>query len=870
MRRFSILSALVAAFALILAHAASAATITVNTTTDETSTDGKVSLREAIQSINAGANVNGDVAAVGAYGSNDTIVLPPSAIHFAVSTGELSITKSVVIQGAGPASSVVDPAGMSRAFHITSGVGNSGTVTFQNLAITGGHVTTGPGGGGVLTDIGSGFLQLLNLSVTGNSVNVPAGGSQGGGGVYTRGNVLTVTNSTFNSNTVTSAATTSGNDGGGAIYDNNSDIHISNSTLSANTATINGNGGSSGANGGGAIYSGGGGLFASGDTFTGNAVTVTNTSSGVNGGGAIYGDSTSGSNMGISLTSSVVGGAGPAGNTATLGTSGTPLTGSNDGGGGIFNNSGNILITASTVSGNTTTVFAGGVCCNGGGGLYQDSGDTTFTSAVVSGNTASVSASSGQDGGGGFYNNSGNSLSIATSFTGNSTTLSAAGNADGGGGYYQDTGIDTLTSSTVSGNSVHFAAAPTSSGGGGIFEDNSGSFLTNSTISDNSTDVPAGTNPGGGGIYLDNNGTNVFASVTIAGNSTSHAPGGGVLNFGATLRSTDTIIAQNSAFTGGANCGSAGTSVFNSLGYNLEDAANTCHFTAAGDIVTLGATVGLGPLQNNGGPTATRALLAGSPAIEGGNPSGCVDAFFVALPADQRGLMRPDRCDIGAYEFAAPINTSLPVISGLSAPGQTLACSAGTWSGSPILSFAFQWNRDAKPIAGANGSTYPVAAGDAGHQLTCTVTTTNTDGSASATSAAQPVLTPASAVACLNPAKPAVDLLAGPLRVGVRSHTFNVTLRNRNACLIVGNARLKFGTNALPGVAFWMSANSNKTLSLLANKALLRKLNANRLHRVNGTMELTLLDASGHKAAVNRSYRIQAGKTTKRRARRHR
>jgi hypothetical protein len=52
----------------------------------------------------------------------------------------------------------------------------------------------------------------------------------------------------------------------------------------------------------------------------------------------------------------------------------------------------------------------------------------------------------------------------------------------------------------------------------------------------------------------------------------------------------------------------------------------------------------LGPLADNGGPTKTMALLAGSPAIGGG--AGCPST-------DQRGEPRKGACDIGAYQHGA-------------------------------------------------------------------------------------------------------------------------------------------------------------------------------------------------------------------------
>jgi hypothetical protein len=42
----------------------------------------------------------------------------------------------------------------------------------------------------------------------------------------------------------------------------------------------------------------------------------------------------------------------------------------------------------------------------------------------------------------------------------------------------------------------------------------------------------------------------------------------------------------------------------------------------------------IGPLADNGGPTLTHALLAGSPAIDAGDDLAC-------LATDQRGIARP-------------------------------------------------------------------------------------------------------------------------------------------------------------------------------------------------------------------------------------
>ncbi|HEV3284201.1 MAG TPA: hypothetical protein VG010_08345 [Solirubrobacteraceae bacterium] len=83
---------------------------------------------------------------------------------------------------------------------------------------------------------------------------------------------------------------------------------------------------------------------------------------------------------------------------------------------------------------------------------------------------------------------------------------------------------------------------------------------------------------------------------------------------------------------------------------------------------------------------------------------------------------------------SAPRNSSLPVASGAPAPGQTLSCANGSWTGYPPPMFTYQWLRDGTPISGASTSAYVVQSADEGYNLACQVTASNSAGSESATS----------------------------------------------------------------------------------------------------------------------------------------
>ena len=169
----------------------------------------------------------------------------------------------------------------------------------------------------------------------------------------------------------------------------------------------------------------------------------------------------------------------------------------------------------------------------------------------------------------------------------------------------------------------------------------------------------------GGG--LSNGGTLTLTNSTVSGNTVSctasggtnscGASGGGIFHDdeGAPPSLTATIVANQLA---GGDCDTGGDTI-TSNGFNL-DSDGSCGLSGAGDQSVVDPL--LGPLQNNGGPTQTHALLTGSPAIDAVT-SGCPP------PAtDQRGVTRPQgtACDIGAYELEteiAPIPAGIPTLS---------------------------------------------------------------------------------------------------------------------------------------------------------------------------------------------------------------
>ena len=71
-----------------------------------------------------------------------------------------------------------------------------------------------------------------------------------------------------------------------------------------------------------------------------------------------------------------------------------------------------------------------------------------------------------------------------------------------------------------------------------------------------------------------------------------------------------------------------------------------------------------------------------------------------------------DDTAIGVVIATAPVNTVLPDISGVLEVGETLTASTGTWTGTPPITYAYQWKRNGVDISGATSATYVAQAAD--------------------------------------------------------------------------------------------------------------------------------------------------------------
>lgn len=397
---------------------------------------------------------------------------------------------------------------------------------------------------------------------------------------------------------------------------------------------------------------------------------------------------------------SITGGRAPAGSAGANGAAGIGCAAGGAGadgldagtpgsGGGIFT-SGTLVLNTVAVTGNTAGAGGAGgrgagTSCNGGdgglggsgGGVYNH-GRLSLVDSTIAGNRAgagggggsgdanplgapSAGGSGGPGGSGGGIDNHGTLSVTASTISRNSAGAGGIGGIGGtgagplgadsrgglgasGGGIFSGAGLLTVIDSTLYGNIAGAGGAGgrltgtggTGGNGGGIAVAAGPSRLRNATV--------AGNGVGTGGVSGSTVGTPGTAGV------------GGGLFVHSTLSAHDmqlqnTIVASSL----GANCaGSTGSAIAND-GRDLSYGDKTCPGRHGNPK--------LAALKDNGGPTATIAIGAGSAAID------AIPARHGGCPAaDQRGVRRSQgrACDIGAYEFAIPRITMIAPFQGAS------------------------------------------------------------------------------------------------------------------------------------------------------------------------------------------------------------
>jgi hypothetical protein len=312
----------------------------------------------------------------------------------------------------------------------------------------------------------------------------------------------------------------------------------------------------------------------------------------------------------------------------------------NGAGGGIALNTFGGQLSGTTVLGNTAGLLGGGI-------WMQNTDVSLITRSLIMGNSVAQTAVTGAPPAGG-------GIEVDTDPHFGATTVQVTYSAiqgntalgPGGGIFFQATGTLALDSSLVALNTAE-SGAGISTGPGPSRAAVGTLQLTNTTVSGNAAER-------GGGIER-STGNTLFRAVTMANNAASR--GSGILFIGARpvysiasgLIMANLPAAQNCALSTGNGAFPAADSL-SVPDANIET-GSSCHLRSS-DMSDTNPL--LAPLANNGGPTQTRALLPGSPAVDKYTGAEC--------PAlDQRAYKRPagQACDIGAFEASSTRSTDV-------------------------------------------------------------------------------------------------------------------------------------------------------------------------------------------------------------------
>ena len=337
------------------------------------------------------------------------------------------------------------------------------------------------------------------------------------------------------------------------------------------------------------------------------------------------------------------------------------VSGGVNGGGILVDRGAGLDLVRSTVQGNATGGYYGGIG-NGGGIAAGENSRLRIVDSRLSANT-------GFEGGAVFADKGSHVRIVRSSLQGNTAYIPRSG--DGGGIFARGSIVD-INASTIADNGA-------AGNGGGIDANRSRVTLTNSTVSGNYLNYRLGTG-NGGGIFATDGSSIKLASTTVTGNSDQSdgkGPGvylyaasaqdyiapGGPLQKDSKLAVNDSIVAgnyQRDPFGNDPALGPAddvvGT-ITTSNGHNVF--GSTVDGAIEGDrqgvaakqvFAAIDPDTGGGRLGANLGPTPTVALRNGvdNPALSGADP-------LTSPAVDQRGVKRPlpagTNPDIGAFEL---------------------------------------------------------------------------------------------------------------------------------------------------------------------------------------------------------------------------
>ncbi len=485
-------------------------------------------------------------------------------------------------------------------------------------------------------------------------------------------------------------------DGGGLA--NSGDTTLNGVTVTANTA----------ADGGGILNVSGATLTLANSTVSANSVaSVADSTPGGNGGGV--------ENQG----SLIVSGSTVTGNSAGNGGFGGADTGGSGGNGGGIDNSGTVSVTGSTLSGNAAG--SGGIGESGqelsgpggdGGGIYSSSGSVTLTNSTLSGNKSGYAGPLGEapypsagDGGGVW-----SSADLQVSGTTFSSNAGETGTGPGGsGGAVFTSGTATITGSTFTGNTGGLGSG---GGNGGAIADSGSLTLSGSTLADNTagSGQESGNGGNGGGLYSSggsatvtddtfdaNSGGNGGNSIPVDPGCTAPGSGGdgGAVFSSAVLTVTNSTISGNSTGQGGSHVPPCAGQAPNGVGGGLA--------TVGGSASLLFATIA--------GNSDGIDNLAGTVTLAGSIVSASTGANCTGTVSEVNGYNLDSGTTCG-FSQATDLTNADPVLGALASnggPTQTQALQ----SGSPAIDHGGTASSGC-PTADQRGDPRPDEAGDAG------------------------------------------------------------------------------------------------------------------------------------------------------------